>query len=104
MGSFGYITIRILKRKALFSINGTIVEVIKEHLPKAITLCVPLQEATGGALQGFAPSPRVIGAISGPSRGRDHFWIWKHPTHKGHKSFLRSQIEIELLLRGIEGA
>ena len=40
----------------------------------------------------------------GPSRGRDHFWIWKHPTHRGHKSFLRSQIEIGLLLRGIEGA
>ena len=81
---------------------GTVVEVIKQHLPKAITLCVSVQESTADALQGSDPSVRVIGAILGPSRG--HFWIWKCPTHRGHKSFLRGQIKIKLLLRGIEGA
>ena len=107
MGSFGYITIRnrILKQTAFFSIYGTFVEGIKEHLPKAITLCVSLQESTAGALQGLDPSLRVIGAILAlPGDLATSGYGSAPPTHRGHKSFLCGEIEIELLPGGTEGA
>ena len=102
MGSFGNITIRPFSAymELLCMDYG-----IKEHLPKAITLCVSLQESTAGALQGLDPSLRVIGAILAlPGDLATSGYGSAPPTHRGHKSFLCGEIEIELLPGGTEGA
>ena len=58
---------RKLKQSAFF--HGTLVEEFKQHLPKAITLWVSYQQCTAGALLGWDPSFRVIGAILGLAEG-----------------------------------